>query len=307
MPDEPAETTEGSAATGTAAATTTAAPAASHTPAAAANQQAQEPLPKLLHQGMEDPSEGTKDPKDHTKDAPRWITYLQQMLNYIYQMQVVMEHGKFDDITANAVRHFREQNHLDPGEHVDIEFWKKLGVEDAPAHGAGAGAGAGAQQGGGQHGDGSFQDVDGYSVTLVQKTTEESRWAAALATVANLRGDGLTVESLCQRANTTEYEQIDVQRAQGVGADLGLRVVACNGATAQVLAETLYSYGPLWTPIPGDDYHQIVLAGIKANGGHPTVWVFDPATGGDSWMALTDLASHYGINESYQANLLAAS
>jgi ABC-type bacteriocin/lantibiotic exporter with double-glycine peptidase domain len=143
-------------------------------------------------------------------------------------------------------------------------------------------------------------------VTLVQKTTDESTWAAALATVANLKGAGLDVETLCQRANTTTNEWINAQRAQSIGVELGLTAVACNGGTAQVLAEMLHSRGPLWTPLPSNEHHQIVLAGIAPNDGHPQVRVLDPATGTDSWIALADLAAYYGIDESYRAEMLAA-
>ncbi len=86
---------------------------------------------------------------------PRWISYLQQMLNYHYQQEVVNDNGEFDGLTATAVSHFRTQNNLPAGDHVDIAFWNKLGVEDAPdqpaQHGGGQ-HGAGQQHGGGQHG-----------------------------------------------------------------------------------------------------------------------------------------------------------
>src|SRR5262245_16667844 len=104
-------------------------------------------LPPLMAQGWHDP--------DASSHQPRWAAYLQQMLNYHYQQEVVPDSGEFEWLTARAVRHFREQNGLPEGEHVDLAFWSKLGVEDAPddaSHsGAGSHAGGNAETGHGAH------------------------------------------------------------------------------------------------------------------------------------------------------------
>src|SRR5919197_3861282 len=50
---------------------------------------------------LPDLSEGSTDQK--------WVKFLQQMLNYYYQTQVVPESGTFDSQTAHVVAHYREQ------------------------------------------------------------------------------------------------------------------------------------------------------------------------------------------------------
>jgi putative peptidoglycan binding protein len=48
------------------------------------------------------------------------------MLNHHYQQTVVEENGWFDDATASAVLHFRQQNGLPESSTVDSEFWDAL-------------------------------------------------------------------------------------------------------------------------------------------------------------------------------------
>jgi Putative peptidoglycan binding domain len=59
-------------------------------------------------------------------EVSEWVLYLQQMLNHFYQQDVVPESGEFDDTTASAVSHFREQNGLDEGSTVDWTVWDRL-------------------------------------------------------------------------------------------------------------------------------------------------------------------------------------
>lgn len=87
--------------------------------------------------------------------SSEWVSYLQQMLNHHYQQTVVEENGSFDDATASAVTHFRDQNGLPGGSHVDSQFWDALlgrssGTSDAgdtgtatPAGHTGGSGGAG--------------------------------------------------------------------------------------------------------------------------------------------------------------------
>lgn len=58
--------------------------------------------------------------------SSEWVNYLQRLLNQHYQQSVVAENGEFDDTTANAVRHFRQQNGLGDGSNVDSHMWAKL-------------------------------------------------------------------------------------------------------------------------------------------------------------------------------------
>jgi hypothetical protein len=260
--------------------------------------------------GDVDPPEGTRD--EHGTEVSRWITYLQQMLNYTYQMQVVMEDGHFGSMTANAVSHFREQTNLPAGEFVDKEFWLKLGVQDLAAEwdrqNAGrGGSGAGGQQGsGGSSGGTDFSEVD-LGVSMVQANTNEACWAAALATVLNYRGESYDTDSLCEQNGQSTQEWTSLQRATAIGAQLGLNQVVCQGGTAASLAEAMSNHGPLWTPVPGNEYHVIVLAGVTANEGNPQVHVLDPTTGADSWLPMADLTAQYGISDAFRGEVLAPS
>ncbi|HET9141634.1 DUF3238 domain-containing protein [Actinophytocola sp.] len=58
--------------------------------------------------------------------SSEWVQYLQRMLNQHYQQSVVPENGEFDEATANAVEHFRSQNGLGGGSHVDSAVWGRL-------------------------------------------------------------------------------------------------------------------------------------------------------------------------------------
>jgi peptidoglycan hydrolase-like protein with peptidoglycan-binding domain len=58
--------------------------------------------------------------------SSEWVSYLQQMLNHHYGQIVVEDTGWYDEATASAVAHFRKQNGLPEGEHVDWQFWDTL-------------------------------------------------------------------------------------------------------------------------------------------------------------------------------------
>lgn len=59
-------------------------------------------------------------------ESSEWVLYLQQMINHHYQQAVVPESGAFDETTASAVSHFREQNGLAAGHTVDSSVWNRL-------------------------------------------------------------------------------------------------------------------------------------------------------------------------------------
>jgi peptidoglycan hydrolase-like protein with peptidoglycan-binding domain len=59
-------------------------------------------------------------------ESSEWVLYLQQLLNHYYEQEVVPENGEFDETTASAVSHFREQNGLDKESKVDWTVWEKL-------------------------------------------------------------------------------------------------------------------------------------------------------------------------------------
>jgi peptidoglycan hydrolase-like protein with peptidoglycan-binding domain len=80
--------------------------------------------------------------------SSEWVSYLQQMLNHHYQQTVVHENGSFDDATASAVAHFRQQNNLPDSSTVDSGFWNALlGRANEPEAAADAGTDAGAKGG----------------------------------------------------------------------------------------------------------------------------------------------------------------
>ena len=87
--------------------------------------------------------------------SSEWVAYLQQLLNHHYQQSVVPENGEFDDTTANAVRHFRQQGGLGDGAGVDAHVWAALtGGDAAQPSAAGSGGGQQADAGAVHHGGG---------------------------------------------------------------------------------------------------------------------------------------------------------
>lgn len=250
-------------------------------------------LPERLKEGDQDPAQGSG------QAAPRWITYLQQMLNYHYQEEIVPTNGEFEWLTARAVSHFREQNGLGEGAFVDIAFWNKLGVEDAPETTSTESAGSQ-----GQHTQSAdFADVV-HPVALVDLPDSELSWAAALAIVLNYGGADLTVESLCERAGAP-LRRMTWHEAQPIGQSLGLRLATGQGNTAQAWAALLHDHGPVWMPDPTNEYHVVVVAGIGHDGDQVLVHLLDAESHSDSWVPFADFVSAYGITEGYQGELLA--
>jgi len=122
-----------------------------------------------------------------------------------------------------------------------------------------------------------------------------------------IASDTHDTDSLCEQNGQSTQEWTSLQRATAIGAQLGLNQVVCQGGTAASLAEAMSNHGPLWTPVPGNEYHVIVLAGVTANEGNPQVHVLDPTTGADSWLPMADLAAQYGISDAFRGEVLAPS
>jgi hypothetical protein len=257
-------------------------------------------LPLHLEQGQHDP--------DQSSHQPRWIAYLQQMLNYHYQQEVVPDSGEFEWLTARAVRHFREQNGLPEGEHVDHALWGKLGVEDTPEDTSHSGSGA---HDGSGHADGAqggdFTDVQ-HPASMVDVPDSNLSWAASLAIMANTKGNSYTVDSFCEHVGAAK-EPKSWQDAESValGAGLGFLQVTCNGDTAEGWATVLNSSGSaLWVPDPTGAEHMIVVAGIRHGSHGAEIHVLDPS-GGEEWMPFTDFTTNFGMTDGYQGELLAIS
>lgn len=291
-------------------------------------------LPTTLHPGDRDPI--------HVREGDAgspWVSFLQQMLNYFYQSEVCNDTGEFDWLTARAVSHFREQQGLGSGDTVDVEFWKKLGIEDAPEqtaqqggqHGAGHQQGGGqhgagqhgadAQHGGGQHGGahqqgGGHQEGGGhqqgqaaefatsdYNAALVDLPDSSMSWAASLAMMLNSKGYSYTVDTLCDHVQATK-EQKSWSDASQIGVNQGLFWVSCYGNTAEAWGAALQN-GLLWVPNPTNDTHMFVVAGIRNSGDQAEIHVLDAQHGNDVWVSMHDFTEYYGMNDGYQGQLLA--
>jgi Papain-like cysteine protease AvrRpt2 len=272
--------------------------------------------------GHEDPEPDKLPDLSEGSDNEKWVKYLQQTLNYYYQMQVVPESGTFDSQTAHVVAHYRDQApDLHGGSHVDKDMWVMLGVEDTHAAweerqrnrahgGAGGGAGAGGH-GAGQHGAGghgghgehgagghgaSFEPRH-HAVNMVPASSQSSGWAASMAIVLNFKGGSHTAESVCQHGHIDPQEFKSAREVSSIGTELGLQPIYCDGTTAAGWAQALAT-GPLWTPNPANDSNVIVVAGVDGSGENTTVHVLDPAENYDDWMAFGEFHQRYAFGDS---------
>jgi hypothetical protein len=251
------------------------------------------------------------------------------MLNHHYQQSVVEENGQFDDTTANVVSHLRQQNSLPEGSNVDHSVWQILtgggggstqqgdGQQhaqqgDAAQHGQQGQHGDPAQQGQGQPGDGqgaaaAVQPVD-FPLTLMSQPDDTTCWAASMVMVLNGTGENLTVEELCTK-NNVDHQGKTYSEALPIGTAMGMHEVYCACWMESGWAEVLSANGPLWTPVPGNEYHIIVVAGIRPkDGGSAEIHVYDPwppGSGAESWMDFATFTQTYEMGEGYGGNLLA--
>ncbi|PPK67644.1 papain-like cysteine protease family protein [Actinokineospora auranticolor] len=235
-------------------------------------------------------------------DSSEWVAYLQQMLNHHYQQGVVGESGEFDDTTAGAVSHFADQNGLSSGDRVDSRFWDVL---LGRATGETGETGGGDGGGGGGGGETGFQDID-YPVELLSQPDETTCWAASMVMVLNARGQNYTVESLCAEAGV-DHQGKTWAEAEPIGKQVGMSSVYCACWTEQGWAEVLAESGPLWTPVPGAEYHIIVVAGIRQGANGAEIHVFDPwppGAGVESWQDFASFTQRYEMGEGYGADLL---
>ncbi len=273
--EQTTHTAEGTHEAGTTAATTTA--TAGHGAAPGGSRQQFAAIPDL-------------GPDKHNES--QWVTYLQELLNFYYQMQVVDQNGHFDHATERAVSHLKEFLGLGSNAEVDRQVWQALGAESPGGTEATNNSSASTTI--------NVQARD-HHVQLVEIQGEAS-WAASIATVLNAKAGGShTTETLCQQANATTTDRKgwqDVVTAATGG--LGMRAISCHGGTAAGWSEALQDT-PLVMPNPRDEYNVIVIAGIKADG---HVHVVDSAHNFDNWMTFADFTSHYDINDGYNAELL---
>ncbi|WP_156892981.1 papain-like cysteine protease family protein [Actinokineospora enzanensis] len=225
-------------------------------------------------------------------DSSEWVAYLQQMLNHHYQQTVVPETGDFDTTTAGAVQHFAGQNDLSSDDHVDSAFWDCL-------------LGRALSSGTTPSGTPQVTEVD-FPVTLLSQPDETTCWAASMVMVLNARGEDYTVERLCTETGVDHAGKTWAE-AEPIGKQLGMSSVYCACWTEQGWSEVLSANGPLWTPVPGADYHIIVVSGIRNGTNGAEIHVYDPwppGTGDESWMDFAGFTQRYEMGEGYGADLL---
>ncbi|GLZ39448.1 papain-like cysteine protease family protein [Actinokineospora sp. NBRC 105648] len=238
-------------------------------------------------------------------ESSEWVTYLQQMLNHHYQQSVVPESGEFDDTTAGAVSHFADQNGLSSGQNVDAAFWDALlGRSGGGSDSGGSSGGSGGGSSGGEQGQ-QLHEVD-FPVTLLSQPDETTCWAASMVMVLNARGGDYTVERLCEETGAN-HDGKTWDEAEPIGKQVGMGSVYCACWTEQGWADVLSANGPLWTPVPGNAYHIIVVAGIRNGSAGAEVHVYDPwpaGSGDESWLDFASFTQQYEMAEGYGADLL---
>lgn len=225
------------------------------------------------------------------ENDPGWVTYLQELLNFYYQMQVVDQNGHFDHATENVVSHLRDFIGIGPG-HVDLQVWQALGAESP----AGTDSNSSSSSAGG-----TVHEQD-HTVQIVD-TQGEAGWAAAMAIVLNAKAGGnYTTESLCQQANVSTSDRKGWQDVVSIARETFRMVpVDCHGGTAAGWSTALQN-SPLVVVNPRDEHNVFVVAGVKADG---SLHVLDPSNNNyDNWMTFATFTEHYDINDGYNAELL---
>lgn len=252
-----------------------------------------EPLKTLQLGDQDDPAE------------TKWVIFLQGMLNYHYQVLTVAESGYFDSETAKAVQRFRSENGLGYGDHVDEDVWHALGVE-AETKGKGKDKAKTTDEAeSSDDGQSSFENIFLDDVSFVDAPNDDTCWAATLAMVLNRSGNSYDVDSLCEEVGVSNQDRKTWQEARSIGTGLGMYAVSCDCSSPENLAGVLKHSGPLWTPVPADDYRMIVVTGVWNTDGQIDVHVLDPVSSHADWMEFDEFIQTYGFGSGH-AELLAA-
>jgi hypothetical protein len=216
-----------------------------------------------------------------TEENPRsWVEYLQQMLNWFYQMQVVTQDGVFGNQTMHAVTHLRGQLHLSEEPVVDEELWKQLE---------------------GTSGGGVGDPVD-VTVELVPGDGETS-WAASIAMVASANSNAQTLESVL--AKSPQRQRTATEARQIATEHFGFAPQDCEASEEESWAGVLRAHGALWVQVPDDEYHVFVVAGIKTEDDVVKIHVLDPRTGHNEWPEFAKFREAYHLNEGVGIQVLA--
>lgn len=223
-----------------------------------------------------------------TEENPQpWVEYLQQMLNWFYQMQVVSQDGVFGHQTRNAVEHLRGQLGLSAEPVVDEQLWKEL-------EGSGGSSGS--------SGEGVGDPVD-ISVELVSGD-EETSWAAAIAMVASSNNNPQTLDAVL--AKSPQRQRTATEARQIAAEHFGMTEQACHASQAESWAGVLRAHGALWVQVPGDEHHVFVVAGIKTEGDAVKIHVLDPRNGYNDWAEFPTFRDDYRMTEGTDIQVLAA-
>jgi hypothetical protein len=246
----------------------------------------QQQAPPTLGPGQENPEE--------------WVKYLQEMLNWYYQMQVVNQDGEFGSQTRKAVEHLRGQLHLSAGAVVDAEVWRAIG--DSASRSSGRRSGGERGESDEDAGQDVGEDVD-VPVTLVTADPEVS-WAAAIAMVATAGNNAQTVEAVLERS--PQHNRTASEARQIATEHFGLSEKDCRGDRAESWAGLLRAHGALWVPVPDVDDHVFVVAGIGQDGDEVRIHVLDPRTGADEWVDFATFRDAYEMADGVDLKVLAA-
>lgn len=211
-----------------------------------------------------------------------WVFYLQQMLNFKYQMQVVEEDGRWGAVTSNAVAHFRQHYGLGTDDVVDAATWKELGHEEK-----------------------QVESVD-KSATLVQATDSDLCWAAAIATLLSSKGGEHTVDKVCEDSGLGKAKHgfLEIQHLSTEKIKFTLAETAVGDAASW--SSALKSHGPLLMPVNGE-YHMVVVSGIRPKDDAVEIHVLDPIANKSDWLEFEQaFLVHYNISVDAEIELLAA-
>lgn len=228
-------------------------------------------MPQIGQQQTRPPNLGPGEP-----NPPEWVHYLQELLNYFYQMQVVNLDGKYGSQTQGAVEHLRGQLHLSAEAVVDEDVWRVLeGTTSASDE------------------DGIGEDVD-KSVTLVTGD-EETSWAAAIAMVTTSNGNTNDLDAVLARS--PQRRRTAAEASRFAAAEYGLSSHDCHPTQPQSWAGVLRAHGALWVAAPNDEYWVFVVAGIRTEEGNKVkMHVLDPRDGED-WYEFAEIVRYYQFSE----------
>lgn len=208
---------------------------------------------------------------DNANSHTDWVFYLQQLLNYAYEQQVLREDGHWGAHTANAVEHYRKHYNLGNDAVVDAETWKKLGYTEA-AKAA------------------EVKDIQ-HDVQLVKAPSEDLCWAAAAATVLSTGTEQTDVDKVCEKAGTGRVRLTFTELAQHA-SELRLQTVSVKVNDPLSWTGALESEKAIMS-LTKEAHLMVVVTGIRkspANAEKVDLFVMDPVYDRREWV---DFHEHF--------------